>query len=81
MITEQHYASLKKLRNRGTEVLSKDRVSFVWRNQHIEIDVTRGDTRGFPSWKRGLRDRRGRNRRPIAGFHYRPQKHHPQPPL
>jgi CYTH domain-containing protein/predicted ATPase len=42
LITEQHYASLKKLKAPGTEVLTKERVSFLWHNQHIGIDAYKG---------------------------------------
>ena len=47
LITDQHYVSLKKLKKPGTEVLVKERVSFFWNGQHIEIDGYRGRYEGL----------------------------------
>jgi CYTH domain-containing protein/thymidylate kinase len=47
LITEQHYSSLKKLREPGTEVLIKERASFLWNGRHIEIDRYRGRYEGL----------------------------------
>ncbi len=47
LITEQRYTSLKKLKKPGTEVLKKERVSFLWNGQHIEIDGYSGRYEGL----------------------------------
>jgi CYTH domain-containing protein len=47
LITEQHYASLARLREPGTEVLIKERASFLWNGRHIEIDRYRGRYEGI----------------------------------
>jgi CYTH domain-containing protein len=47
LITDERYASLKKLKRPGTEVLTKERVSFLWNGHHIEIDGYRGRYEGL----------------------------------
>ncbi len=47
LITDERYVSLKKLKKPGTEVLVKERVSFFWDGQHIEIDGYRGRYEGL----------------------------------
>ena len=47
LITEQHYASLARLREPGTEALIKERVSFLWNGRHIDIDRYRGRYEGL----------------------------------
>jgi CYTH domain-containing protein len=42
LITEEHYESLKRLKDPGADPLTKERVSFFWRDQHIEIDNYKG---------------------------------------
>jgi CYTH domain-containing protein/predicted ATPase len=47
LITEQHYESLARLREPGTDVLIKERASFLWNGRHIEIDRYRGRYEGL----------------------------------
>ncbi len=47
LITEQHYESLARLREPGTEVLIKERASFLWNGRHIEIDRYGGRYEGL----------------------------------
>ena len=47
LITEQQYSNLKRLREPGTETLSKDRISFFWNGQYLAIDRYRGRHEGL----------------------------------
>jgi CYTH domain-containing protein len=38
LLTEQHYLNLSKLIDPKTEVLKKERICFVWKNQYCEVD-------------------------------------------
>ncbi|MDD4195506.1 MAG: AAA family ATPase [Syntrophorhabdaceae bacterium] len=47
LIPEQEYVNLIRLRDRNTQVLSKDRICFLWNNKYFEIDVYDGRHEGL----------------------------------
>ncbi len=47
LIPEQEYQSLTRLMDPKTEVLTKERVCFLWNNQHFELDTYNGRHRGL----------------------------------
>jgi CYTH domain-containing protein/thymidylate kinase len=51
LISEQQYLSLRKLMDPKTKVLVKDRICFLWNNQHFEIDRYRGEHEGLVVFK------------------------------
>jgi CYTH domain-containing protein/predicted ATPase len=47
LIPEQEYVSLMRLKEQKTQVLSKDRICFLWNNRYYEIDVYNGKHKGL----------------------------------
>jgi len=47
LIPEQEYLSLTRLMDPRTEVLSKERVCFLWNNQYFELDSYKGRHKGL----------------------------------
>lgn len=47
LVPEQEYTSLMRLKDRGTQVLSKDRICFLWNNKYFEVDVYNGKHKGL----------------------------------
>jgi len=47
LIPEQEYLNLTRLMDPKTEVLSKERICFLWNNQHFELDRYNGRHRGL----------------------------------
>jgi len=47
LLSEQQYWHLKKLRDPQTETLEKERICFLWNNQHLELDRYRGRHEGL----------------------------------
>lgn len=47
LIPEQEYQSLARLMDPRTEVLTKERVCFLWNNRHFELDAYNGRHRGL----------------------------------
>ena len=47
LIPEQEYVSLVRLKEQKTQVLSKDRICFLWNNRYYEIDVYNGKHEGL----------------------------------
>lgn len=47
LIPEQEYINLMRLKDRHTQVLTKDRICFLWNNKHFEIDMYNGRNEGL----------------------------------
>ncbi|OPY70119.1 MAG: hypothetical protein A4E57_00759 [Syntrophorhabdaceae bacterium PtaU1.Bin034] len=47
LISEQQYLNLKKLMDSKTDVVTKDRICFLWNNQHFELDRYKGRHSGL----------------------------------
>ena len=47
LIPEQEYLSLTRLMDPRTEVLSKERICFLWNNQYFELDSYKGRHKGL----------------------------------
>lgn len=47
VIDEQQYVTLKKLIDPKTDVLGKERICFLWEDQHFELDSYRGRHEGL----------------------------------
>jgi len=47
LIPEQEYLSLSRLMDPKTEVLSKERMCFLWNNQYFELDSYKGRHKGL----------------------------------
>jgi CYTH domain-containing protein/predicted ATPase len=46
LIPEQEYTNLMRLKDQKIQVLSKDRICFLWNNRYYEIDVYKGKHKG-----------------------------------
>ncbi len=47
LIPEQEYTNLMRLKDQKTQVLSKDRICFLWNNKYFEIDKYSGKHEGL----------------------------------
>jgi len=47
LIPEQEYMSLMRLKDQKTQVLSKERICFLWNNKYFEVDVYNGRHEGL----------------------------------
>ena len=47
LIPEQEYMSLMRLKDQKIQVLSKERICFLWNNKYFEIDVYKGRHEGL----------------------------------
>lgn len=68
LIPEQEYLSLTRLMDPRTEVLSKERICFLWNNQYFELDSYKGRHKGLMMLLVESQEPQGKGRAHVPPF-------------